>query len=415
MNPTLALKVKHLSKQYRIGERQSYLTFRDSLANWWRRSQSPHSDSPNTYWALRNLTFTVKKGEVLGIVGRNGAGKSTLLKILSRITQPTTGTIWLRGKITSLLEVGTGFSPELTGRENIYLNGAILGMSRQQLNQEFDRIVEFAGIHDFIDTPVKRYSSGMYVRLAFAVAAHLYADILIVDEVLAVGDSAFQKKCLGKMDQIARSGRTVIFVSHQLDAVARLCNRCLLLDQGQLVASGKPQKIINRYLQQLEALSDQDLATRTDRIGKGLVRFTDTWVEDKTGHRTRTVECGEAVTLVARYQAETSEPLVDAQVGLALTTANNQRITDLGNYYTGQPLPSPLPPTGMVRCHIPKLPLNAGLYFYNVIIRSNLHIQDWVMQAGQLEVVGSDYFGTGRPMPENQGVIFIDQQWSLES
>src|SRR2546429_4904317 len=248
------IKVEGLSKQYRIGGRQeAYSTLRDSLAGAvrapFKRLLSNGSNNTDTIWALKDVSFEVLPGEVIGIIGRNGAGKSTLLKILSRITEPTSGRVELYGRIASLLEVGTGFHPELTGRENIYLNGAILGMGRSEIRRKFDEIVAFAEIEKFIDTPVKFYSSGMYVRLAFAVAAHLEPEILVVDEVLAVGDAAFQKKCIGKMGEVAKEGRTVLFVSHNMTAIRALCERGLLFDDGILVKHGPTEDAIRAYLQ----------------------------------------------------------------------------------------------------------------------------------------------------------------------
>lgn len=259
----VAIRVEGLGKRYRIGKRQaSYGTLRDSLTETvaapfrrFRRNgngnlipdlRSPTSD--DSIWALRDVSFEVKRGEVVGIIGRNGAGKSTLLKVLSRITEPTTGAVDIYGRVASLLEVGTGFHPELTGRENIFLNGAILGMKRAEIERKFDEMVAFAEIEKFIDTPVKRFSSGMYLRLAFSVAAHLDPEILVVDEVLAVGDAAFQKKCLGKMAEMKSHGRTVLFVSHNMPAVLRLCDRAILLDEGEIVADGPPRQVLRRYL-----------------------------------------------------------------------------------------------------------------------------------------------------------------------
>jgi lipopolysaccharide transport system ATP-binding protein len=255
----IAIRVENLSKRYRIGAKQgrsTYGSLRESLieaANApFRRLLASASGTPRkelpTIWALKDISFEVQHGQVLGIIGRNGAGKSTLLKILSRITKPTAGRVTLRGRIGSLLEVGTGFHPELTGRENIFLNGAILGMKRTEIEQKFDEIVDFAEIEQFLDTPVKHYSSGMYMRLAFAVAAHLEPEILLVDEVLAVGDAAFQQKCLGKMDTVARQGRTVLFVSHNMAAVQRLCKSTLLLDKGKTLAQGDTISIVDQYL-----------------------------------------------------------------------------------------------------------------------------------------------------------------------
>src|SRR4051812_43768777 len=264
MRPVIS--VENLSKRYLVGHRQErggvyqYTALRDVLGremrnmarkaiDVFRGRQVVQGDSVEEYWALKDVSFEVNEGEVLGIIGKNGAGKSTLLKILSRITEPTAGRVTLRGRVASLLEVGTGFHPELTGRENIFLNGAILGMGRAEIRKKFDEIVAFAEVEKFLDTPVKRYSSGMYVRLAFAVAAHLEPEILIVDEVLAVGDTEFQKKCLGKMDEVSRrEGRTVLFVSHNLAAVAQLANRAVLLDNGRVAFDGPVSAAVSAYL-----------------------------------------------------------------------------------------------------------------------------------------------------------------------
>jgi lipopolysaccharide transport system ATP-binding protein len=253
-----AIRVERLGKRYRLGAARGAFTYgslRDTIADasaeWLQRLRGAALDGrrmPPTLWALRNVSFGVAPGEVVGIIGRNGAGKSTLLKILSRITKPTEGAVEFRGRLGSLLEVGTGFHPELTGRDNIYLNGAILGMRRHEIQRKFDDIVEFSGVSAFIDTPVKRYSSGMYVRLAFAVAAHLEPEILVVDEVLAVGDAAFQKQCLGKMQEVSRTGRTILFVSHNMPAVTRLCPRALLLADGCIVEDGPSEAVVARYL-----------------------------------------------------------------------------------------------------------------------------------------------------------------------
>ena len=246
-----AITVEELSKRYRIGELQSaYGTLRDSVSDaakkLVRRDRDPHYEE---IWALRDVTFDVREGEVLGIVGRNGAGKSTLLKILTRITTPTSGRATVRGRVGSLLEVGTGFHPELTGRENVFLNGSVLGMKQREIQRKFDDIVEFAGVEKFIDTPVKRYSSGMSVRLAFAVAAHLEPEILLVDEVLAVGDAEFQRRCLGRMEDISLTGRTVLFVSHNLQALTQLCDRAVWLEKGEVVDDGPAGAVVARYLQ----------------------------------------------------------------------------------------------------------------------------------------------------------------------
>lgn len=268
----IVLKIEGLSKKYRLGTIGHGTLYKD-LQSWWARirgkedpnarlnfSQFPKKmELENTadeeqFWALRNVSFEVQRGEILGLIGRNGAGKSTILKIISQITTPTNGLIKIKGKIASLLEVGTGFHPELTGKENVYLNGSILGMSKKEINKKFDEIVNFSGVEKFIDTPVKRYSSGMYVRLAFAVAAHLDPDILLIDEVLAVGDASFQKKCLGRMGEVASEGRTVLFVSHDMTAINRLCTDALLLDNGQVVQRGKAIEVTSAYLRNMIGL-----------------------------------------------------------------------------------------------------------------------------------------------------------------
>jgi lipopolysaccharide transport system ATP-binding protein len=289
----IVLRASGLSKQYRIGARQDRHTqLRDRIAGavtgalksvlGQQRTASPSA----TIWALRDVSFDVRPGEVIGIVGGNGAGKSTLLKILSRITEPSSGTAEIHGRVGSLLEVGTGFHPELTGRENIYLNGAILGMRRAEVARKFDEIVDFAGVDTFVDTPVKHYSSGMYVRLAFAVAAHMEPEILVVDEVLAVGDAQFQKKCLGKMNDVSRQGRTILFVSHNLDAVQRLCTRGILLDRGQVVADGSVTDVVTRYRTSDTTAEGLGVFNPAARRGTGWARITDIRLVTADGCRT---------------------------------------------------------------------------------------------------------------------------------
>ena len=253
MKKDTIIKVENLGKKYKIGKKEKYLTLRDSLTNAlkfpYKLIKGKISLKKQEFWALKNVSFEVKRGEVLGVIGKNGAGKSTLLKILSRITEPTIGKITLKGKIASLLEVGTGFHPELTGRENIYLNGSILGMKKKEINRKFNRIVDFSGVEKFLDTPFKKYSSGMGVRLAFAIAAHLESDILLIDEVLAVGDAEFQKKCLGRMDEAAKKeGRTVVFVSHNMIAMQFLTQKAIYLKRGCVKTIGKTSRVIKQYL-----------------------------------------------------------------------------------------------------------------------------------------------------------------------
>ena len=307
------IKADGLGKRYRIQhqqERQRYRALRDVLADKARslfqnrKSEITTSNSVEDFWALRDVSFEVKPGEVVGIIGRNGAGKSTLLKLLSRITEPTAGRITLRGRVASLLEVGTGFHPELTGRENIFLNGAILGMTRAEIRRKFDEIVAFAEVEKFLDTPVKRYSSGMYVRLAFAVAAHLEPEILIVDEVLAVGDAEFQKKCLGKMQDVASQGRTVLFVSHNMEAMDRLTSRCLCLSEGQLVRDGPTSEVVSSYLRQAATLGEIGLARFRSNSLPGTVALTSLWTETLDGAKSAAFRQGEPFRVVLEVDGE---------------------------------------------------------------------------------------------------------------
>jgi lipopolysaccharide transport system ATP-binding protein len=271
----VAIRIEGLGKRYRIGRRRRAGDLREALAGAVARSRraltrrGPGPAGDDTFWALRDITLDVEAGEVLGIIGPNGAGKSTLLKILSRITEPTTGRVEGHGRVGSLLEVGTGFHPDLTGRENVYLNGSILGMRKAEVDRKFDEIIDFSGIERFLDTPVKRYSSGMFVRLAFAVAAHLEPEILIVDEVLSVGDSEFQRRCLNKMEGVARGGRTVLMVSHNMGSIQALCSRAVLLKDGRIITDGTPTDTLSVYLRGLENAAAEDLRTRQDRFGDG--------------------------------------------------------------------------------------------------------------------------------------------------
>ena len=283
---SVAIVTEDLSKRYRIGELHSaYGTLRDSLAATMRRvARRDHRPHYEEIWALRDVSLEIREGDVLGVIGHNGAGKSTLLKILTRITTPTSGRAEIRGRVGSLLEVGTGFHPELTGRENVFLNGSVLGMKRREIQRKFPEIVEFAGVEQFIDTPVKRYSSGMSVRLAFAVAAHLEPEILLVDEVLAVGDAEFQRRCLGRMDALSQSGRTILFVSHQMQAVAQLCERAVLLEHGVVVRDGPSADIVAHYLQTVGGVgSSREWPDLESAPGNDLVRMRSVRVVDETG------------------------------------------------------------------------------------------------------------------------------------
>ena len=325
MTPTV-ISVENLSKSYRLGT-ISTGTFYGDLKRWWaiqrgkpdpylRIGESDHGNRDGeTLWALQNINFTVKQGEALGIIGRNGAGKSTLLKILSQVTAPTSGLVNVKGRIASLLEVGTGFHPELTGRENIFMNGVIMGMSRIEINSKFDEIVDFSGVEKFIDTPVKRYSSGMYVRLAFAVAAHLDPDILIVDEVLAVGDYEFQQKCLGKIQDVAQGGHTVLFVSHNLTLMQQFCERCLLLNTGYVECDAPTAETIRKYANAFRTHDINAITSNSARRGNGSIRMTHLSFLDKNGDECLNLVTGDDIYIEFGYR------IFHKMKGLSLTVA----------------------------------------------------------------------------------------------
>jgi lipopolysaccharide transport system ATP-binding protein len=332
----IAIRVENISKQYRIGGRQErYRTFRDTLMKGLSvpfqrlssvlRGQST-TFSDETIWALKGLSFEVKQGEVMGIIGKNGSGKTTLLKILSRITEPTEGFAEVRGSIGSLLEVGTGFHPELTGRENIYLNGAILGMKKFEIERKLDEIIAFAEIEKFVDTPVKHYSSGMYMRLAFSVSAHLESDILLVDEVLAVGDASFQKKCLGKMGSVAKEGRTVFFVSHNLEAVRALCSRGIWLDAGRISSEGDLTHIISQYLESLNAKEVVSFISEQGHVvDSGRLRINKIWLEDSKNRAVNRVHYKEPFTI--KLEFDVHDLVKEARIGLGINTPDGFRLT----------------------------------------------------------------------------------------
>ena len=328
----VAIEVRGVGKAYRLGMADTATTLREALVQA-VRGEGAAADAGGAHsllWALRNVSFDVAAGETVGIIGRNGAGKSTLLKLLSRITWPTEGEIRLYGRIGSLLEVGTGFHPELTGRENIFLNGTILGMRRGEIARRFDEIVAFAEIERFLDTPVKRYSSGMYVRLAFAVAAHLDPEILVVDEVLAVGDAAFQRKCLGKMGEVAREqGRAVLFVSHNMMAIGALCSRGILIEQGRVTADGPAGAVVQQYLRSLEQLVAAPLTDRKDRRGTGALRFESLTVRNATAGG-GLVRSGDDVQLVLRYQSGERE-LTNVHVDMVIHGPLDEQLAQLSN------------------------------------------------------------------------------------
>ncbi len=315
------IKIDNLSKKYTLGSSEPYYALRDQLAGIFKFGKLKKHRSD--FWALRDINLDIKRGEAVGIIGRNGAGKSTLLKILSQITPPTKGSVTLSGRVASLLEVGTGFHPELTGRENIYLNGAILGMTKKEIAKKFDEIVAFSEIEKFLDTPVKRYSSGMYVRLAFAVAAHLEPEILIVDEVLAVGDAQFQKKCLGKMGEVGKSGRTVLFVSHNMAAIAELCNKCVLLDGGKIIDFSDTGRVVNRYLSAKNEICNKSVelsgeAKRKNSLDSSTFKFAKISVVNSRGNICSTIGLSESFAI--KIEGWLNRKVDFAKVGLSITS-----------------------------------------------------------------------------------------------
>lgn len=363
------ISVENLSKSYRLGQIGTG-TFANDLKVWWARTrgkpnpllkigQTDHGNQAgDELWALKDVSFTVEQGEVLGIIGRNGAGKSTLLKILSRVTAPTSGVVKVKGRIASLLEVGTGFHPELTGRENIFLNGAILGMTRPEVTRKFDEIVDFSEVGQFIDTPVKRYSSGMYVRLAFAVAAHLDPEILVVDEVLAVGDAEFQKKCIGKMGEVAQGGRTVLFVSHNMPSIQKLCESVILIQNGMIKEQGKAFEVVEHYIK--SSLLDSSIHTRVVEKDKKLNAWLDRVSTKVNNIPNRVLKYGDSLTLEAFFSSitATSKP----SIGFTISTLSGEVILNSNNIYLPAPQYSEPVNKGKIECDLGVVPLMEGRY-----------------------------------------------------
>lgn len=412
------IHVEGLGKKYIIGheKHERYTALRDVMANGaksllksFQRGKSPELDPSNEeFWALKDVSFEIKQGDRVGIIGRNGAGKSTLLKILSRITEPTEGKITIRGRVASLLEVGTGFHPELTGRENIFLNGAILGMGREEIRRKFDEIVAFAEVERFLDTPVKRYSSGMYVRLAFSVAAHLEPDILIVDEVLAVGDAAFQKKCLGKMEDVGKEGRTVLFVSHQMAAIQNLCQRVIWINQGQVINDDNTQIAISKYLSFSSDLSSISLAERKDRKGDGRIRFTSVEFQNELGEKTTYFYSGQNIKIVLFFKNTAQENLDKFNVAIGIDNQIGERVTILSTEVIGSTFHNVRNNIDCLVINIKKLPLTPGRYGFTIFSSINSVITDWISNAGFFQVEGGDFYNTGKLPPAMQGNFLLD-------
>ncbi len=425
MNNTV-IRVENVSKQYRLGKVGTG-TLSHDLNRWWhlvRGREDPYlkigevndraiKGTSEYVWALKAINFEVKQGEVLGIIGKNGAGKSTLLKILSRTTSPTTGTVKAKGRVASLLEVGTGFHPELTGRENIFMNGAILGMSKQDIKTKFDEIVDFSGVEKYIDTPVKRYSSGMYVRLAFAVAAHLEPEILIIDEVLAVGDQEFQKKCLSKINAVAGEGRTVLFVSHNMAAIQNLCTHGLLLEHGQIVFSGSVDSTIETYLAVKNNSLNEIENYEGPRLGSGPVRITRIEFRDSRNKKVEQVFSGQDFKIVLHYKSEAPLTKLALIPGIQLTDRMETPVTLHHSRLNGKTFLS-VNTSGAFIFDIKKLPLVSGIYNLTFsLINLGIHM-DGISNITKLGVIDGDYYGSGEIPPPSRAICLLDGNWTQE-
>jgi lipopolysaccharide transport system ATP-binding protein len=418
-----AIRVESLSKMYRVhraarGVREGYRTLREDLANLarapWRQAKKflgaagsgADGSLAEEFWALKDVSFDVEQGDVVGIIGRNGAGKSTLLKILSRITPPTSGRVAIRGRIGTLLEVGTGFHPELSGRENIFMNGSILGMSRREIARQFDEIVDFSGVERFLDTPVKRYSSGMQVRLAFAVAAHLNPEILIVDEVLAVGDTDFQHKCLGKMESLSRSGRTVLFVSHNLAALESLCTHGVLLEQGAVKLTGRCCDVIAQYIRGAITTTRKAIASGSTRH----IRAVD--LKGGDGHPRDRFRVGEDI--IFEVELESAKLLAGPVCGLAIHSPRGDRLATLNTKFQ-QSAKWPFQGTKRLRAVWRQVPLNVGRYRLDVNLWNEGRELENLVGYRTLEIEPGDVYGTGAlPDPAFQGYLVPAAEWHTD-
>lgn len=428
-----AIKIENLSKSYRLGGvpvvsnniREDAVRIAKGLFN--KTKNQPLIDTASHkkddrlprghFWALKDVNLTINQGDVVGLIGFNGSGKSTMLKIISRITEPSYGEIHYRGRLGSLLEVGTGFHRELSGRENIYLNGAILGMRKQEISKAFDQIVDFAEIEKFLDTPVKFYSSGMYVRLAFSVAAHLETDILLVDEVLAVGDMKFQEKCMGKMQSVSKQGRTVVFVSHNMGAVDRLCEKGVMLRAGEVVNYGTQTEAINEYLLTGQDYSD-NLDDHPNREGDGGFRIKRIQLTDAAGNSLDTAASGQDIKLLFHYEIEDGLTVDDLDFGIKVVTQGNQPVFFHYNLLENQTF-GKLAQKGIIECRIPKLPLPAGIFhvFYHAAkdLGRTGRFYDKVVNAYEMKVIDGSYYLSGRMPDIGRCVALLDANWSTKA
>lgn len=416
-----AIEFENISKQYRLGV-VSTGTLSHDLNRFWHtkvlRREDPylkigetndrsHQGKSEYVWALKNIDFKVAQGDVVGIIGKNGAGKSTLLKLLSRVTAPTTGIIRARGRIASLLEVGTGFHPEMTGRENIYMNGAIMGMTRSEITRKLDEIVDFSGCERYLDTPVKRYSSGMIVRLGFAIAAHLEPEILVVDEVLAVGDAEFQKKAIGKMQDVSQGeGRTVLFVSHNMGAVKNLCKRGVLLEQGKVKRIGPVNDVVDEYINQNQGIFE--FTKYKDRSGNGTIKINSVEYFNSNNEKINTLKTGEEVIICVNYEIiQNMDHVMESYIDIGFNNLNGSRVAWISSRIFQKKLD---PNLKSIKFKIPHLMLDQGSYTINIHCETNIARADWLKNVGNFDVVFDNYFGTNKTIPNNQGSVVLDFQ-----
>ncbi len=422
----IVLQAENIAKQYRLGEVGTG-TLSHDLNRWWARARGKEDPylkigdkndrtvaSESDYvWVLKDINFQVRQGDVLGIIGKNGAGKSTLLKVLSQITAPTTGQIKVKGRIAALLEVGTGMHPELTGRENIYLNGSILGMTRREITRKLDDIIDFSGCAKYVDTPVKRYSSGMMVRLGFAVASFLEPEILIVDEVLAVGDAEFQEKAIGRMQDVSsKEGRTVLFVSHNLLSVRNLCKTGLVLDKGHIAYTGTADEAVDYYRGSIfENIAKTDLTERTEARTNEYFTVKNIWFESDAGESGDHFVSGDKVSVCIAYESQLPE-LRFLSVGLGLYDFQGAMVSDLWNV-SAEGYRASYPSTGVIRCTFPRLPLNEGKYSLSIYVTMKNTVAYALANAASFKVTQGDYFGTGVTPQIGKGRVFLEQVWSF--
>jgi lipopolysaccharide transport system ATP-binding protein len=425
--PDIVIKAENLGKKYIIGhqsENGRYVALRDVMMQnaqgLWHKAKDLLRGKPiilgdtlEEFWALKDVSFEIQRGEAVGIIGRNGAGKSTLLKILSRITEPSAGRVTIKGRVASLLEVGTGFHPELTGRENIYLNGAILGMSRAEIKRKFDEIVAFAEVEKFLDTPVKRYSSGMYVRLAFAVAAHLEPEIMVVDEVLAVGDAAFQKKCLGKMGEVASEGRTVLFVSHNMGAIQQLCARAMLIRSGSLLMEGRTDQVVRHYLSDAHADGSGvfDVSGDVRHTGRCQGLIKEIRLTGSDGLASNRFLPRESMQIA--LSIDPPHAIKNPKVAVSIEDQFGRRLMTFGSHFQRQGLQDIEGPT-MVTCSIPELTLGEGDYLLSASVATRIDgLLDSLDGVARFHVGWYDSFGNGEPFYSVYGPVLTNSVWVI--